>query len=145
MASGFISGRALDFFTGQSMNQAPQPSYRSNLPSPFLDPSTQIACHQQQPQQPHTIIEKRTLSDYQAHQFQNQAGLNGFLYLSVRPHTYTSPISPLSPMDFSKWNLPQTGQNRINLRFATFFFLVCFLRCGFERKRERERMGFCGF
>ena len=88
------------FFTGRSTNQAPQPSYRSNLPGLFLDPSTQIAGRQQQlqqhPQQPHTIIGKRNLSDYQAHQFQNhQAGLNGFFYRSVKPHTYTSPISPL--------------------------------------------------
>ena len=104
MASGFTGGGAPDFFTGRSTNQAPQPSSRSNLPGLFLDPSTQIARHQQQlqqqPQQPHTIIGKRTLSDYQAHQFQNnQAGLNGFFYRSVKPRTFqhTSPISPLSP------------------------------------------------
>ena len=99
MASGFIGGGAPNLFTSRSTNQAPQPSYRSNLSGLFLDPSTQIARHQQQlqqqPQQPHTITGKRTLFDYQAHQFQNQAGLNGFFYRSVKPHTYTSPISPL--------------------------------------------------
>ena len=107
MASGFTGGGAPDFFTGRSTNQAPQPSYRSNLPGLFHDPSIQIARHQQQllqqqPQQPHTLIGKRTLSDYQAHQFQNQGGLNGFFYRSVKPRVqHTSPISPLSPMDFS--------------------------------------------
>ena len=108
MASGFTGGGAPDFFTGRSTNQAPQPSYRSNLPGLFLDPSTQIAGRQQQlqqhPQQPHTIIGKRNLSDYQAHQFQNhQAGLNGFFYRNVkpRPFQHTSPISTLSPIDFS--------------------------------------------
>ena len=99
MASGFTGGGAPDFFTGRSTNQAPQPSYRSNLPGLFHDPSIQIARHQQQllqqqPQQPHTLIGKRTLSDYQAHQFQNQGGLNGFFYRSVKP---------LSPPWFYIW------------------------------------------
>ncbi|KAK9994551.1 hypothetical protein SO802_024254 [Lithocarpus litseifolius] len=120
MASGFTGGGAPDFFTGRSTNQAPQHSYRSNLPGLFLDPSTQIARHQQQlqqqPQQPHTIIGKRTLSDYQAHQFQNhQAGLNGFFYRNVKPRTYTSPISPLSPMDFSAATTTPSSLERLSL------------------------------
>ncbi|KAM4076326.1 hypothetical protein ACJW30_12G055000 [Castanea mollissima] len=99
MASGFTGGGAPDFYTGRSTNQAPQPSYyRSNLPGLFLDPSSQIARQpqhlQQQPQQPHMLIGKRTLSDYQAHQFQNQPGFNGFFHRSVKPRTFhhTSPI-----------------------------------------------------
>ncbi|KAK7853885.1 scarecrow-like protein 8 [Quercus suber] len=50
------------------------------------------------------MIGKRTLSDYQAHQIQNnQAGLNGLFSRYVKPRTFlhTSPISPLSPIDFS--------------------------------------------
>ena len=43
----------------------------------------------------------------------------------------------------SKWNQPQTSQNRINLKFAAFFFLVFAwgvdLRGhGREEKRDRE-------
>ncbi|XP_057951408.1 scarecrow-like protein 8 [Malania oleifera] len=107
MSSGFPGGGA-DFYgsggiTGRSiaMNNA-QASYRSQLPGILLDPSSQI------PHRRPDLIGKRTLAEFQTqnqyylHQQQQQQGL-GLLLRSVKPRTYhqTSPISPLSPMDFS--------------------------------------------
>ena len=51
-----------DFFTGRSTNQAPQPSYRSNLPGLFLDLLTQITHHQ------------------------------WLFYHSIKPHTFNTPL-----------------------------------------------------
>uniref|UniRef100_A0A2N9G5Q5 Uncharacterized protein n=1 Tax=Fagus sylvatica TaxID=28930 RepID=A0A2N9G5Q5_FAGSY len=101
MASGFTGTGAPDFFGRSTANQAPQHPYRSQLPGLFLDPSNQIAR-----QTPPSLIGKRTLSDYQAHQYQNQNQnqvLNNLFLRSVKPRSYhhTSPISPLSPIDFA--------------------------------------------
>ncbi|KAB1204878.1 Scarecrow-like protein 8 [Morella rubra] len=112
MASGFSGGGAPDFFTGRSIPsnpsmsnqqhpQHPQLPYRSQLPGLFLDQSAQIARQQALP----SVIGKRTLSEFRnPAQFQNQMGLNGLLLRSVKPrrtYNHTSPISPLSPIDFS--------------------------------------------
>ncbi|GMY07292.1 scarecrow-like protein 8 [Fagus crenata] len=103
MASGFTGTGAPDFFGRSTTNQAPQHPYRSQLPGLFFDPSNQIAR-----QTPSSLIGKRTLSDYQAHQYQNQNQnqnqvLNNLFLRSVKPRSYhhTSPISPLSPIDFA--------------------------------------------
>ncbi|EEF49067.1 scarecrow-like protein 8 [Ricinus communis] len=116
MASGFSGGGA-DFYTGiagrsmNSNNNPSQPPYRTQLSQMFLDPASQIA-HQRTTNTNLTtqsLIGKRTLADFQAHQQQNyqqqhQPNINPALLLrSVKPRMYqhTSPISTLSPIDFS--------------------------------------------
>ncbi|KAJ7969899.1 Scarecrow-like protein [Quillaja saponaria] len=120
MSSGYTGGGASEYFNGpggltgrsiaattmnttnmanNSHNHHPSYSlYRSQqqLPAIFLDPSSQIA------RQTPTLIGKRNLSDFQAHHNQNQA-LNNLFLRSVKPRSFqhASPISPISPMDFS--------------------------------------------
>ncbi|CAN6709529.1 unnamed protein product [Malus baccata var. baccata] len=88
------------------------PYHRSQLPGLFLDPTaSQIARQTQfQPQTQNPaagLIGKRTLAEFQAQQ-QNHYNLHQNpsqnLYLrSLKPRTFqhSSPISPLSPIDFS--------------------------------------------
>ncbi|KAF2315585.1 hypothetical protein GH714_040094 [Hevea brasiliensis] len=76
----------------------------------FLDPTSQIAQHRTSATNVTTqsVIGKRTLADFQAHQQQQlhqpnlHPALNGLLR-SVKPRMYqhTSPISTLSPIEFS--------------------------------------------
>ncbi|KAJ7974157.1 Scarecrow-like protein [Quillaja saponaria] len=119
MSSGFTGGGPSEYFTGtgglsgrsattmnttntmannNNNNYPSHPLYRSQqqLPALFIDPSSQIA------RQTPTHIGKRNLSDVQAHHNQNQA-LNNLFLRSVKPRTFqhASPISPISPMDFS--------------------------------------------
>ena len=43
---------SLPLFTGRSTNQAPQPSYRSNLSGLFLDPSSSVGMRAHRPRPP---------------------------------------------------------------------------------------------
>ncbi|KAJ4705973.1 putative Scarecrow-like protein 8 [Melia azedarach] len=140
MSSGFPGGGGIpDLYSslaGRSiaMNGNPsQPSYRSSqLPGIFVDPtSSQIANRAGQ-----NLIGKRTFTDYQNHHQQQQQqqqqhlqqnhfnpALNSLFLRSVKPRTYQnlSPISPLSPVDFSANNnvlspdLQQSLSHRYNL------------------------------
>lgn len=109
MQSGFTGGGGVpDFYgTGRSiatsMNNASQPPYhRSQLQGLFLDPTTsQIAR-----QSPNTLVGKRTLAEFQSHQqyhHPNQGLATANFLRSVKPRTYqhSSPISPLSLIEFS--------------------------------------------
>ncbi|CAL1371170.1 unnamed protein product [Linum trigynum] len=140
MASGFPGGGS-DLFSGRSMNPNPQTNnpYRTQLSQIFLDSSSQIAQYQQQQRLHHSpvasYIGKRTLSDYQTSQHhlyqqqQNQGSslnpFNALLARSVKPRIYqnsnttttTSPISTLSPIEFSANNnfspeLPAASQHQ---------------------------------
>ncbi|MED6118338.1 GRAS protein [Stylosanthes scabra] len=104
------------------------PLYRTQqqLPALFLDPSSQITPRHQtpttQPPPPTTLIGKRTLAEFQTQQQQhnhhfnnhllnnnnnnnNNYVLSNLLQRSVKPRTASfhtgSPLSPLSPIDFS--------------------------------------------
>lgn len=118
MAYGFSSGGS-DFYTGimgrsitnMNSNNPSQPSYRTQLSQVFLDPTSQIAQHQTPTTNftAQSVIGKRSLADFQAHQQQLQQpnpnlnpALNGLLR-SVKPRMYqhTSPISTLSPIELS--------------------------------------------
>ena len=96
-ASGGIGGRSV------AMNNNPHVPYRSQMPGILVDPSSQIV--QRRPD----LIGKRSLAEFQAQhqqqqqqQQQQQPGL-GLLLRSVKPRMYqhASPISPLSPVDYS--------------------------------------------
>ncbi|KDP22242.1 hypothetical protein JCGZ_26073 [Jatropha curcas] len=119
MASGFSGGGA-DFYSGMAgrsitsmnPNNPSQPGYRNQLSQIFLDPTSQIAQHRATSTNLTTqsLIGKRTLADFQAQQHQQQLqqpnlnpALNGLLLRSVKPRMYqhTSPISTLSPIEFS--------------------------------------------
>ncbi|KAI4351677.1 hypothetical protein L6164_006013 [Bauhinia variegata] len=116
---GFTGGGASDFFggaggySGRSMTattmnnpttginsnlHASNPLYRTQqqLPAIFLDPSSQIA------RQTPNLIGKRTLAEFQNQQNPNHV-LSNLLLRSVKPRTFqhNSPMSPISPMDFS--------------------------------------------
>ncbi|XWS48466.1 hypothetical protein CRYUN_Cryun13aG0080000 [Craigia yunnanensis] len=117
MASGF-SGGGPDFYggiagrsvanTGSMSNTQPTATYRRHIPGIVMDPTSQIV-NRAAP----SLIEKRTLADFQTQQFQNNhPGLNSLYLRSVKPRTYqhTSPISPLSPIDFSS-NLSDVTSN----------------------------------
>ncbi|XP_050384869.1 scarecrow-like protein 8 [Argentina anserina] len=127
MQSGFNSGGGLpDFYTGggrsvgNTMNNHPsQPQYnRSQLPGMFLDPAVSQIGRQSQNLHHATsgLIGKRTLAEYQFHQpipyHQQSLTSQQNMYLrSLKPRTtanfqhssfqHSSPISPLSPIDFS--------------------------------------------
>ncbi|MED6171263.1 GRAS protein [Stylosanthes scabra] len=107
------------------------PLYRTQqqLPALFLDPSSQITPRHQTPTSqppPTTLIGKRTLAEFQTqqqhnhhfnnhnnnhllnnnnHNSNNKHVLSNFLHRSVKPRTASfhtgSPLSPLSPIDFS--------------------------------------------
>ncbi|XP_057761426.1 scarecrow-like protein 8 [Arachis stenosperma] len=98
------------------------PLYRTQqqLPALFLDPSSQITPRHQTPttqQPPTTLIGKRTLAEFQTqqqhnhllnnhnHNSNNNHVLSNLLLRSVKPRTASfhtgSPLSPLSPIDFS--------------------------------------------
>ncbi|XWS50476.1 hypothetical protein CRYUN_Cryun12cG0090500 [Craigia yunnanensis] len=113
MASGY-SGGGPDFYggiagrsvanTGTMSNNKPSAPYRTQIPGIFMDPTSQIV-NRAAP----SLIGKRTLEDFQAQQFQNNhPGLNNLYLRTVKPRTYqqTSPIFPLSPIDFSSNLLP---------------------------------------
>ncbi|XP_028773140.1 scarecrow-like protein 8 [Neltuma alba] len=116
---GFTGGGAPEFYgrVGRSMaaNAMNDPTNANNLqpslhplyrtqqqqqhhPPILLDPYTQIA--RQNP----SLIRKRTLAEFQTHQHNpsNQV-LSSFLLRSVKPRTFqnSSPMSPMSPIDFS--------------------------------------------
>ncbi|KAL8544061.1 hypothetical protein ACS0TY_004562 [Phlomoides rotata] len=77
-----------------NLNSQQQFSFRSPVPEILPDPSAQI--HQPD------FFRKRSLDEFQQQQ-QNQQGL-GFNLRNVKPrpnYHHTSPISPLSPVDFS--------------------------------------------
>uniref|UniRef100_A0A803PQ86 Scarecrow-like protein 8 n=1 Tax=Cannabis sativa TaxID=3483 RepID=A0A803PQ86_CANSA len=113
MQSGYTGAGGLpDFYTtGRStMNNVPsQPPYhRPQLPGLFIDSTTQRIARQN----PTTLIGKRNLAEFQSnhHNQQQQQQYNPNLGLvqpnylrSVKPRTFqqSSPISPLSPMEFS--------------------------------------------
>ncbi|XP_015878424.3 scarecrow-like protein 8 [Ziziphus jujuba] len=111
MQSGFTGGGGVPDFYGAgrsiatTMNNASQtPYHRSQLQGLFLDPTaSQIAR-----QSPNTLVGKRTLAEFQSHQqYQhhptNQGLANANFLRSVKPRTYqhSSPISPLSLIEFS--------------------------------------------
>ncbi|KAK9914299.1 hypothetical protein M0R45_038085 [Rubus argutus] len=121
MQSGFNTGGGgggglPDFYTGggrsigNSMNNHPsQPQYhRSQLPGLFMDSTTsQIG---RQTHNPASLIGKRTLAEFQFHQqqnpYQNLTNQHNLYLRSLKPRTATnfqhsSPISTLSPIDFS--------------------------------------------
>lgn len=121
MQSGFNTGGGgggglPDFYTGggrsigNSMNNHPsQPQYhRSQLPGLFMDGTTsQIG---RQIHNPASLIGKRTLAEFQFHQqqnpYQNLTNQHNLYLRSLKPRTATnfqhsSPISTLSPIDFS--------------------------------------------
>ncbi|KAJ9139858.1 hypothetical protein P3X46_030553 [Hevea brasiliensis] len=118
MTSRF-SGSGADFYTGivgrsiisMNSNNPSQPSYRNQLSQMFLDPTSQIAQHRTTATNLTTqsVIGKRTLADFQAHQQQQlqqsnlNPALNDLLLRSVKPRMYqhTSPISPLSSIELS--------------------------------------------
>ncbi|XP_021284333.1 scarecrow-like protein 8 [Herrania umbratica] len=118
MASGF-SGGGPDFYggiagrsmanTGTMSNNQPTAPYRTQIPGIFMDPTSQIV-NRAAP----NFIGKRTLADFQTQQHQNNhPGLNSLYLRSVKPRTYqhTSPISPLSPIDFSTNLSPDVTSN----------------------------------
>nr|XP_011470326.1 PREDICTED: scarecrow-like protein 8 [Fragaria vesca subsp. vesca] len=131
MQSGFNSGGGAgglpEFYTGggarsigNTMNNHPsQPQYhhRSQLPGLFMD-STVSQIGTRQTQNPHNstagLIGKRTLAEFQFHQQnpyqQNLTNQQNMYLRSLKPRTaanfqqsfqHSSPISPLSPIDFS--------------------------------------------
>ncbi|PON58174.1 GRAS transcription factor [Parasponia andersonii] len=109
MQSGFTGAGGLpDLYTGgrSTMNNnpsQPSPFHRSQLPDLIFN-STMSRIARQNPI-PTTLIGKRTLAEFQSHQqYQPNLDLAQASYLrSVKPRTYqqSSPISPLSPMEFS--------------------------------------------
>ncbi|XP_062149752.1 scarecrow-like protein 8 [Alnus glutinosa] len=109
MASGFSAGGAPDFFSGRSTTmtnqpQHPPPTYRTQLPGLHMDPSIQSIQIARQQAAASSLIGKRTLADSRTPQFQNPAGLNSLFLRSVKPrrtYQHSSPISTLSPIDFS--------------------------------------------
>ncbi|XVF12540.1 hypothetical protein REPUB_Repub08aG0127300 [Reevesia pubescens] len=118
MASGF-SGGGPDFYggiagrsvanTGTMSNNQPTGQYRNQIPRIFMDPTSQIV-NQAVP----SFIGKRTLADFQTQQHQNNhPGLNSLYLRSVKSRTYqnTSPISPVSPIDFSSNLSPDVTSN----------------------------------
>ncbi|XVE64261.1 hypothetical protein DITRI_Ditri07aG0086800 [Diplodiscus trichospermus] len=120
MASGF-SGGGPDFYrgtgiagrsvanTGTMSNNQPTATYRTQIPGIFMDPASQIV-NRAGP----SFIGKRTLADFQTQQLQNNhPGLHNLYLRSVKPKTFqhTSPISPLSPIDFSSNLLPDVTSN----------------------------------
>ncbi|XP_050205776.1 scarecrow-like protein 8 [Mercurialis annua] len=108
--------------SGRSINNN-QSAYRAQLSQMFLDPAGKMT--QTHPPRTTTtnnnftaqsLIGKRSLADFQAHHQQNyqQQGninpaLNGLLLRSVKPRMYqhTSPISTLSPIEFSANSSPE--------------------------------------
>ncbi|KAJ0099939.1 hypothetical protein Patl1_20186 [Pistacia atlantica] len=120
MSSGFPGGGP-DMYgglAGRSMNgNTSQPSYRSQLPGIFMDPATQIANRTAQ-----NLIGKRTFTDFQTqqqlqHHTLNNSNLNTIFQRSVKPRTFQnlSPISPLSPVDFSFNNVLSSDLHRYGL------------------------------
>ncbi|CAK9185062.1 unnamed protein product [Ilex paraguariensis] len=103
MSSGFSGAGVPDFYTAGGRSVLPMRNplvpYRSPLAGMLPDQASQIIHRRSD------VIGKRSLTEFQQqHQFQQlqQQGLG--LYLrNVKPRTYqhTSPISPLSPVDFA--------------------------------------------
>uniref|UniRef100_A0A5B7APY1 Putative scarecrow-like protein 8 n=1 Tax=Davidia involucrata TaxID=16924 RepID=A0A5B7APY1_DAVIN len=120
MSSGF-SGGAPDFYTAggitgrsTSMNN-PQAPYRSPLAGILNDPASQIV--QRRPD----FVGKRSLAEFQnlqqQHFFQQQQQALGLYLRNVRQRTYqqhSSPISPLSPVDFSVSISPESNLTQIS-------------------------------
>ncbi|XP_065869425.1 scarecrow-like protein 8 [Euphorbia lathyris] len=104
----FYSGIAGRSITSMNSNNTPQSSYRNQLSQMFMDQTSQIDHHRTTATNMATqsLIGKRTLADYQAHQQQQphlSPALNGFLLRTVKPRLYQhpSPISTLSPIEYS--------------------------------------------
>ncbi|XP_062120352.1 scarecrow-like protein 8 [Humulus lupulus] len=107
MQSGYTGAGGLpDFYTNgrSTMNNVPsQPPYhRPQLPGLYIDPTASRIARQN----PTALIGKRNLAEFQSHhqQYNPNLGLVQQNYLrSVKPRTFqqSSPISPLSPMEFS--------------------------------------------
>lgn len=117
MSSGYSGPGGPEFYTsgginGRSVMNSAQPPYRSpQLPGILVDPASQIVHRRPD------LIGKRPLADFQGqahHQFLNNYQYHqqhpqpsnanlGVLLRSVKPrtHYHTSPISPLSPVDFN--------------------------------------------
>ncbi|XP_044504296.1 scarecrow-like protein 8 [Mangifera indica] len=103
---------------GRSINgNASQPSYRSQLPGIFMDSATQIANTTAQ-----NLIGKRTFTDFQTQQQLQQNTLNNSTLNTMfqrlvkpRPFQNLSPISPLSPVDFSLNNFVSSDFHRCSL------------------------------
>ncbi|XVF09919.1 hypothetical protein REPUB_Repub07fG0138800 [Reevesia pubescens] len=107
---GGISGRSVANTGTMSNNQQTGP-YRTQIPGIFMDPTSQIV-NRAAP----SLIGKRTLADFQTqhhHQNNYHQGLNNLYLRSVKARTYqhTSPISPLSPIDFSSNLSPDVTSN----------------------------------
>ncbi|XP_061349691.1 scarecrow-like protein 8 [Gastrolobium bilobum] len=117
------------------LNPSHHTFYRTQqqLPAMFLDPSSQIAQRQAS-----SLIGKRTLAEFQTHQnhnhnhnhnlnsnnnlnlHQNQI-LSNLLLRSVKPRTtfqHGSPLSPMSPMDFSISELQNPSSGFQTQRFG---------------------------
>ncbi|CAN6705776.1 unnamed protein product [Malus baccata var. baccata] len=114
----YTNGRSISISAAMNGHNPSQnnPYHRSQLPSLFMDPTaSQIARQTQfQPQTQNPaagLIGKRTLAEFQAHQQNHYNPHQNYhqnpsqnLYLrSLKPRTFqhSSPISPLSPTDFS--------------------------------------------
>lgn len=123
MQSGFTGAGLPNFYAGgrssiaSTMNNSSQhPYHRPQLPGLFVDPATpQIA--RANPAAT-TLIGKRTLAEFQSHnqvQFQpNNLGLAQVNYLrNVKPRTFqqSSPISPLSPIEFSPTTVSESSSS----------------------------------
>ncbi|XP_044468367.1 scarecrow-like protein 8 [Mangifera indica] len=121
MSSGYPGG-VPDMYgglAGRSVNgNASQPSYRSQLQGIYMDPAAQIANRTAQ-----NLIGKRTFTDFQTQQqlqhqtLLNNSSLNPLFHRSVKPRTFQnlSPISPLSPVDFSVNNILSSDLHRYSL------------------------------
>ncbi|CAK9176890.1 unnamed protein product [Ilex paraguariensis] len=117
MSSGFSGTGGPDFyaaggFNGRSMLPMKNPPipYRSPLAGILPDPTSQIIHRQPD------LIGKRSLAEFQQqyqsqNQQQQQQGLLGLYLRNVKPRNYqhTSPISPLSPVDFSASLSPEVS------------------------------------
>ncbi|XP_059667117.1 scarecrow-like protein 8 [Cornus florida] len=117
--AGGISGRSI------SMNNSQIP-YRSQLAGVLADPSSQILHRQTD------LIGKRSLAEFQIQQHhqlplyqqqqhplyqqqQQQQSLGLYLrHVKARTYQHTSPISPLSPIDFSASISPETTPTTIS-------------------------------
>ncbi|KAL7003465.1 GRAS [Sarracenia purpurea var. burkii] len=116
MSSGF-SGAGPDLYTagwfsGRSMaGNNPVGLTSSQLPGILADPASQIHYRR------HDMIGKRSLAEFQAHQ---QQALGVYLR-NVKPRTYhhTSPISPLSPVDFYASISPDVSATSSNSSFSS--------------------------
>jgi hypothetical protein len=106
MSSGY-SGGAPDFFNSgrrsvMNNNNNPQGLYRPPLSGILPDSSSQIVNGRPD------LMGKRSLAEFQLQQQQQQQGLGLYLrHVKQRTLQHASPISPLSPVDFSSSISPE--------------------------------------